>query len=155
MISYTWKLVGTLCCNFGVLCVNEESEPHRDPGSRLAPRGRMCSLPHKDVVGPAPVPVSLTRGSREGNCRTSCWATAFSSRVSASKMVLDAEQGWSLCRHPGQPQPWRPEDGAGPLCNPCSGKGRAQGESRPQGNSFPGEAPAGTKSQSLWNRARH
>lgn len=45
--------------------------------------------------------------------------------------------------------------GLGPLCNPCSGKGRAQGESRPQGNSFPGEAPAGTKSQSLWNRARH
>lgn len=68
--------------------------------------------------------------------------------------LMQSEAG--LCKHRGQAQPWWPsEDGLGPLCNLCSGEGQARRESRTQGNSFPREAPGGTKSQSLWNRARH
>lgn len=77
LISYICKLVGSLCCSFGVWCMNEESQPHRDSGSKLASLGCTCSLPHKNALGLVPALVSLSGGSRVGNCRSAAVQLPF------------------------------------------------------------------------------
>lgn len=101
-VQQHWSAV----CEWGSLSLT------RDSGSRLSPLGCAYSLSHKDALRPAPVPVSLSRGSRVGNSKSAAVQLPFLwGCLTARCCLMQSEAG--LCRHPGQPQPCRPEEKAG------------------------------------------
>lgn len=117
----------------------------RDSGSRLSPLGCAYSLSHKDALRPAPVLLSLWEGAE--------WVTPNQLLCNCFffKSVWQQDAAWCRVRlvSAGILDSLSLADlkkRLGPNCNPCSGKGWAWGENRPQWNSFFEEVPAVTKS---------